>query len=130
MSYIQDNLGVNEKIILMAKPHWLGAAHHVLNGTELAITNKRVIGKIGRLGAQVMDTPLNKINNVKVGYNLLGKILKAGAIQIATQGGETYDFIAISNPNEFKKVLNQAIEDFDNARIREQAEMIAAGIKK
>ena len=127
---IEINDIVNEKIILMAKPHWLGAAHHVLNGTELAITNKRVIGKIGRLGAQVMDTPLNKINNVKVGYNLLGKILKAGAIQIATQGGETYDFIAISNPNEFKKVLNQAIEDFDNARIREQAEMIAAGIKK
>lgn len=77
-----------------------------------------------------MDTPLNKVNNVKVGYNLLGKILKAGAIQISTQGGETYDFIAISNPNEFKKVLNQAIEDYDNNRIREQAEIIAANMNK
>lgn len=37
MSYVEENLGRNEKIILTAKPHWLGAASHALNGTELAI---------------------------------------------------------------------------------------------
>lgn len=77
-----------------------------------------------------MDTPLNKIDNVKVGYNILGRILKGGSIQISTQGGETYDFIAIKNPNEFKKVLNQSIEDYDNNRIREQAEIIAASMNR
>lgn len=98
-------------------------------GTKLKVTNKKVYGKIGILHTKELDSPLNKINNINVEQNILGKILNFGTVKISTSSA-IYDFKYICNPNEFKQVLNNQIEQFDNDRIKKQAEELARAMKK
>ena len=90
-------------------------------GMKLNITNKKVYGKIGILHTRRLDSPLNKINNVGVTQNLLGKIFNYGTIEIKTSS-LLYEFKYISNPNEFLNKLNAQIEQYDEDRIKKQAE--------
>ena len=76
-----------------------------------------------------LDSPLNKINNVGVTQNLLGKIFNYGTIEIKTSS-LLYEFKYISNPNEFLNKLNAQIEQYDEDRIKKQAEEIAKAMKQ
>ena len=98
-------------------------------GMKLNITNKKVYGKIGILHTRRLDSPLNKINNVGVTQNLLGKIFNYGTIEIKTSS-LLYEFKYISNPNEFLNKLNAQIEQYDEDRIKKQAEEIAKAMKQ
>lgn len=73
--------------------------------TELGTTNKRVIGKKGLFKTISLDAPLNKINDIEITQNLLGKIFKYSTIQISTSSSKYY-FRYIKNANDFK---NQTI---------------------
>ena len=73
--------------------------------TELGTTNKRVIGKKGLFKTISLDAPLNKINDIEITQNLLGKIFKYSTVQISTSSSKYY-FRYIKNANDFK---NQTI---------------------
>lgn len=98
-------------------------------GMKLNITSKKVYGKIGLLHTRRLDSPLNKINNIGVTQNIFGKIFNYGTIEIKTSS-LLYEFKYISNPNEFISRLNAQIEQYDDDRIRKQAEELAKAIKK
>lgn len=97
--------------------------------TKLEITNRRVKGKIGLINTNELDSPLNKINSVQVKQGLFGKIFNYGTITITTPSS-LFNFDYITNPNEFKTILNNQIEAYDDERIEKQAKKLASAIKQ
>lgn len=96
--------------------------------TELAITDKKVMGKIGFIRTEEMNSPLNKIQNVKVSNGFFGKIFNYGQVAITTTSG-TYNFSYISKPNKFKNTLMAQIDNSENDKMDLNAQKIADAIK-
>ncbi len=96
--------------------------------TKLIITNKRVNGQTGLINTNELDSPLNKINGVQVRQGLFGKIFNYGTICITTASTVFY-FDYIDKPNEFKTILINQIEKYDDERIEKQARKIAEAMK-
>lgn len=97
--------------------------------TELILTNKKIIGKAGIINTKIMDSPLNKINNISVEQGLGGKIFGYGKIVITTAAGN-YNFSCISQPDVFRNAVMNQIDVFDEERIRKQAEQLAGAMKQ
>lgn len=95
---------------------------------ELSITTKRVLGKTGVISTQAMDTPLDKINNVSASSGLFGKIFHYGKVSISDGGLSSITFDYIENPDDFKRTLMQQIEEYQETKIREQAERTASAM--
>ncbi len=145
--YVENNLGKNEVIVKKADRNpifvvwawvkgilffWLlliptfkaiGATIRFCN-IELAITSKRVIGKAGFANTQAMDAPLNKVQNVSVSQTLAGKLFNYGTVTIDTAAGK-YSFGSIKNADAFKGALMAQIDQFDEDRMKQQAEEMA-----
>ena len=89
MGYTEKNLSKNEVVVKVAERNGLFLLGTWIKGVlffwllliplikaiiktiqfthvELALTNKRLVGKIGVLNTDAMDSPLNKIQNVAV----------------------------------------------------------------
>lgn len=97
--------------------------------TKLEITNKRIRGKIGLVNTNELDSPLNKINSVQVLQGFFGKIFNYGTIVITT-ASSVFEFGYITNPNEFKNILNNQIETYDENKMDMQAKKIAEAMNK
>ncbi len=95
--------------------------------TELAVTDKRVIGKAGFINSAALDAPLNKIQNVTVASGFWGKIFKYGDIKVQT-AGDPIVFFGIKDADGFKKFLMNQIEEYEDRRIKAQAEELAAAM--
>lgn len=104
-NYAEQNLTKNEKVIRKAKKSFLAVFPHFISflTSELAITNKRVVGKVGLIRTHSITSPLNKIQNVTVASGLFGKIFGYGGLKIETAGSSPVVFYGIKKPEEFKK---------------------------
>lgn len=71
--------------------------------SEFAITNKRIIIKVGLISRRTLEMNLNKIESVNVDQGILGRILGYGTIVVIGTGGTREPFASISNPIEFRK---------------------------
>lgn len=114
-------LGLILAIFLLAKP-----VITILT-TELAVTNTRVVGKVGLFFTKTMDSPLNKIQNCSVEQDILGKIFGYSKIRISSASGD-FLFQDINKGEKFKQQLMEAIELYDEERIKKQAKTIAAAM--
>ena len=94
---------------------------------DLAITNKRIVGKVGVLNTSALDAPLNKIQNVSVNQPFFGKIFNYGDITIQTASGH-FRFYAIKNANEFKSDVFAQIDQYEEDRIKQQASEMASAM--
>lgn len=91
---------------------------------ELALSNKKLIGKIGIINTKSMDSPLNKINNVSVDQGLFGKIFGYSKITVSTSSGN-YVFDYILSGDAFKNTVMEQIDVYENERLRNQAEQMS-----
>ena len=96
--------------------------------TKLNITNKRLTGHIGLINTSQLDSPLNKISGVQIEQGLLGKIFNYGTICVTTTS-TSFKYKYIDNPNEFRTILNNQIDAYDEARIEQQARILAETMK-
>ncbi len=94
--------------------------------TELVLTNKRVVGKVGGLfsGTDALDTPLDKIQNVNVKQSFGGKIFNYADITISTAAVQ-FKFERIKNADKFKNLLSAQIDQVEEERLQQQAEEMA-----
>ena len=118
-NYVRTNLITGEQVIYEAKLHWiifvsfkalftLFIAPFIAHATsEFAITNKRVIIKLGLVSRRTLEMNLNKIESVNVNQTVLGRILGYGTIVIIGTGGTHEPFPNISNPEEFRKKFQE-----------------------
>ncbi|WP_447983970.1 PH domain-containing protein [Nitrospira sp. Nam74] len=119
MAYIDANLIRGETVVYQAKPHWilfiswrslltLGILPMIDYWTsEFAVTDKRVIMKIGWISRRVLELNLHKIESVNVDQSLLGRILRYGTITVIGTGGTRETFDRIAHPLAFRKAFQE-----------------------
>ena len=119
--YVQDNLTVGEKIIYETKPHWIIflswralfslfiAPIIEMYTSEYAVTNRRVIAKVGFISRRTLEMNLPKIESIKVDQSILGRILDYGNIEVIGTGGSSEGFNNIQSPIVFRKQYQQAL---------------------
>lgn len=155
MSYVEQNLGKNEVLVKKADRNglfllgawikgillfWLLfiptiqaiAATISFSRIELAITNKRIVGKVGVLKTKTLDAPLNKIQTVSIKQTFFGKIFNYSTVVVST-GGEDFVFDCIKSGDAFKRMIMAQIDQYEEERIRQQASQMAnamAGVMK
>lgn len=80
-----------------------------INSIEVAVTNKRVILKTGVASRRVVELQLNRSEGLQVSESVMGRIFGYGYLRVSSGGvSESVDFL--SKPFEFKKQVNNAIE--------------------
>lgn len=96
--------------------------------TQLSLSNKRIVGKVGLINTKSMDSPLDKINSVSVESGLGGKIFKYGTIKMQTASTE-YEFKFIKNAEQFKKKVAEQIDTYKEEDMNSRAQKIAQAMK-
>ena len=130
MSYIESTISENEKIIHVAEYHWthtfaawlwllfLGV---LVIGvimffklmiekwtTERALTNARLIKKVGWISRSTEEIRLNRIEEVNLDQSFLGRVFGYGDVTVAGVGQNSIKLNKIDDPEEFIKYLNDA----------------------
>lgn len=83
---------------------------------ELAITDKRLLGRTGVIKTESIDVPLDKINSVTVSSGLFGKIFRYGTILVSTANFGTLRYEFISDVEGYKRELMQEIDRFNEKK--------------
>ena len=119
-SYVQSNLIKSERVVYEAKLHWIVFVS--LRGiftlflipfierltSEFAITNKRIIIKVGLISRRTLEMNLGKVESINVDQSIMGRILGYGTINIIGTGGTKELFADISSPLDFRKQYQEA----------------------
>ena len=71
--------------------------------SEFAITDKRVLIKVGLVRRHTLELLLAKVETVGVDQSVLGRLLNYGTIIVTGTGGTKEPFRAIAKPLEFRK---------------------------
>lgn len=95
--------------------------------TELAFTDKKVVGKIGMIRIKAMESPLSKINNVGIDQGLIERIFGYGRIVINTSSDD-YIYPGVDRPDEFRRKIMEQVELSEDERIKNQAMQLAQTI--
>lgn len=144
MSYTEDNLLTDEKIIYQTKLHWRiyipaaifglillptlimgihGLIFMIVPGalallawlqiknSEFAVTNKRVLIKVGILSRRTVELLLKKIETVGVNQGIFDRMIQSGTITIVGTGGTKEQFKGIEDPLSFRKHVHSQIAD-------------------
>lgn len=77
--------------------------------SEFAVTNKRVLVKVGCIRRHSLETLLTKVEGIGVDQGILGRILGYGTIVVTGTGGTKERFHKIDAPLEFRKRVQEQI---------------------
>jgi uncharacterized membrane protein YdbT with pleckstrin-like domain len=77
--------------------------------SEFAVTNRRVIVKVGFIRRNSIEVMLNKVEGIQVDQGILGRIFKFGSITITGTGGTREPYHRIHAPLEFRKKVQEQI---------------------
>jgi uncharacterized membrane protein YdbT with pleckstrin-like domain len=78
--------------------------------SEFAVTNKRILFKIGFIRRNSLEIFLRKIEAINVRQGIIGRILGYGTITVTGTGGTHQPFHKISSPLKFRKRAHEQIE--------------------
>ena len=73
--------------------------------SEFAITNKRVISKLGLIRRDVEEMNLKSIESVNLKQSIIGRILNYGSIVISGRGSSQVTFKDIDDPVQIRKKI-------------------------
>lgn len=132
--YPEQQLMQGEEIILRAIPSYLQYSFLILIGIvgaffsfglslaivalwvylgvrsqQIALTNKRVIGKYGIISRTVVDIPLSRVSSVTTDQSIIGRIFGYGDIILRGMGGEATPIPNISGADSFRSQVAQKI---------------------
>ena len=116
-AYVNANLVKGEIVVYAAKLHWIifVSLKAILTlwispiiqamTSEFAITNKRIIIKIGLIRRRTLEMNIAKVESVNVDQGIMGRILGYGTVTVIGTGGTRETFEDISQPVEFRKAF-------------------------
>lgn len=84
--------------------------------SEFAVTDKRVIIKVGFIKRRTLETMLGKVEGVGVEQGILGRLLGFGTITVTGTGGTKEPFPNIARPLEFRRQIQGQVSAADGAR--------------
>ena len=88
--------------------------------SDFAVTNKRVMMKVGVLSTRSIELLLNKIEAITVNQNFTGRIFGYGDIVVTGSGGTREAFSHIEGPLEFRRAV-QSVTDAQSGAARAAA---------
>jgi uncharacterized membrane protein YdbT with pleckstrin-like domain len=132
-SYIEGSLTAGEKIIHLGHTSLWSLTPWILGGlillplfglglivwlfgyvryktTELAITNKRIIVKIGFIRRQTVEINISKVESIQVDQSLWGRVFNFGSLVITGSGSSQAPIHSISDPMGFRRAFVEAQE--------------------
>jgi membrane protein YdbS with pleckstrin-like domain len=77
--------------------------------SEFAVTDKRVLGKVGFIERESDETLLSKIEAIAVDQGIVGRMFGFGTVTITGTGGTQERFAGIGNPLEFRRQIQSQI---------------------
>lgn len=80
------------------------------NAVQMAVTNKRVIAKVGIVTRRTIDLLLSRVESVGVEESVMGRMLGYGTVVIRGTGGTPESFNKIASPLEFRTQVQQQID--------------------
>lgn len=84
--------------------------------TELAITNKRVIAKLGFISRKTIELNINKVESIQVDQGILGRIFDYGSLIISGAGNPQAPISGISNPMNFRRAFMETQDQASQPR--------------
>jgi uncharacterized membrane protein YdbT with pleckstrin-like domain len=84
-------------------------AQIVYSSSEFAVTNKRVIIKVGFIQRRTLETLLSKVEGIEVNQGFLARMLDFGTIVVTGTGGTREQFANISEPLEFRRQVQAQV---------------------
>jgi uncharacterized membrane protein YdbT with pleckstrin-like domain len=88
--------------ILLGVPRFI-----TYKSSEFAVTNKRVLIKVGFIKRHSLELLLQKVEGIGVDQDISGRIFGYGTIIVTGTGGTKETFKNIKNPLEFRKQVQQ-----------------------
>jgi len=101
--------GVGGLFVIFALIGLIGA-YMRSRSSEFVVTNRRIMLKTGALKRKLVELQLNRAEGLMVDQGIIGRMFNYGSI-IVTSGGVREVFSPIAQPYEFKKQVNNAIEE-------------------
>lgn len=80
--------------------------------TEMIVTNKRAIVKVGFISRQTIEITLSKIESVQIHQSILDRVLGTGTVAIRGTGSGIAPVKFIDNPVEFRNEINAAMAEY------------------
>ena len=97
-------------ILLVVGGACIGTGLLKRNATEMAVTDKRVIVKVGVASRTTFELLLSKVESIGVEESMTGRILGYGTVMVRGTGGTPEPFDRVAHPIEFRKQVQQRIE--------------------
>lgn len=91
-------------------------AQVIYSTSEFAITNKRVVIKVGWLRRRTVETMLSKVEGINVDQSMIGRMLGYGSIVITGTGGTQEPFRNIGDPFEFRRQVQAQVSSDEDGR--------------
>ena len=85
----------------------------IYSSSEFAVTDRRVIIKVGFIQRRTVETMLSKVENISVDQGFIGRMLDFGNITITGTGGTQEVFANIAAPLEFRRQVQGQISSGD-----------------
>ncbi|HME41023.1 MAG TPA: PH domain-containing protein [Steroidobacteraceae bacterium] len=90
--------------LVLLVPPWIRSV-----SSEFAVTDKRVLIKVGLIRRHSIELLLQKVEGIGVDQGILGRILGYGTITVSGVGGTKEAFRMISNPLEFRRQVQASL---------------------
>jgi uncharacterized membrane protein YdbT with pleckstrin-like domain len=103
-------------VMLLLGVIWIFVGAVKRNATEMAVTNHRVIIKVGLVGRRTVEMLLSKIESIEVQETAIGRMLGYGTIVVIGTGGTPEPFDKVAHPLEFRSMVQQQIEQLSANR--------------
>ena len=97
-------LGVGLSASSCCVPPWIRSI-----SSEFAVTNKRVLVKVGLVRRHSLELLLSKVEGIGVDQGILGRILGYGTITVSGTGGTREAFRMIASPLEFRRQVQASL---------------------
>jgi len=86
------------------------------SSSEFAVTNRRVVIKVGIVRRHTLELLLQKVEGIGVDQTVFGRMINMGTITVIGTGGSKEEFKQIANPLEFRhQVQAQTAGDYEPA---------------
>ena len=73
--------------------------------SEFAVTNKRVIIKVGFISRRTIEINMSKVESVEVNQDIFARLLNYGTIVVIGTGGTKEPFDLIADPLAFRRAV-------------------------
>lgn len=136
MSYIDESLSQDEKVVALFRPHWFAYLPMILwlllgllsfgltwlialyeylklRFLEQGVTNKRVIVKRGIISRRTEEMKLKSIETVEISQGVVGRLFGLGDIKVTGKGLSDVVFRGIDDPMAVKRAIESVSNPVD-----------------